>query len=65
MNSIWEQLIANKQKAVVGFASGAVIAYFAKHGLDLNTLTVGDALRMLGSGVFAYVSVFVKRNKPS
>ena len=63
MDALYQQLIQNKQKAVIGFVVGAIIAYFAKYGIDLNTLTVADALRMLGAGIITYISVFVKKNQ--
>lgn len=63
METIYRQIVENKQKAVVGFVVAAAVAYFAKHGIDIETLTVKEALEMVLWGVIGYVSVFFKRNK--
>lgn len=63
MDSIYQGLIANKQKAIVGFVVAGAVAYFAKHGIDIETLTVKQALELICYGVVGYVSVYLKRNK--
>jgi len=63
MEKIWNALVANKQKAIVGFAVASLAAYFAKHGIDIETLTVKEASELVLYGVLGYVGVYVKRNK--
>lgn len=63
MDWLYNQLIANKQKAVVGFIMAALTAFFVKHGIDITTLTVHDALQMLFYGALGFVGVYLKRNK--
>lgn len=63
MEKLYSFLIENKQKAIVGFVVAAATAYFAKHGLDLETLTVKQALEMVVYGVLGYTAVWFKKNK--
>lgn len=63
MDTLYKEVIANKQKAVVGFAVAAVVAYFSQHGFDLDTLTVREAVEALLWGVAGYVSVWFKKNQ--
>lgn len=63
MDNLYQAVVANKQKAIVGFLVAAVVAYFAKHGIDIETLTVKEALELAVYGLIGYVSVFLKRNK--
>lgn len=62
MEWLWNQVVAGKQKALVGFILTAVVAYASKHGLDLN-MTLAQALEALLWGILGYVGVYVKRNK--
>lgn len=63
VNTIYELLVVNKQKAVVGFVVGAVVTYAAKYGLDLNTLTVSEALELVVGGAVVAVGVYLKKNQ--
>lgn len=63
MDKLYSAIIENKQKAVVGFVVAGAVAYFAKHGIDIETLTVKEALEIVAYSIIGYVSVFVKRNK--
>lgn len=63
MDWLWNQFIANKQKAVVGFIITAVVAFFAKHGVDLDSITLKQALEALLWGILGFVGVYIKRNK--
>lgn len=60
---LYTLLVANKQKAIVGFVLTAVAAYFAKYGIDINTLTVKEALELLAYGILGYLGVYSTRNK--
>jgi hypothetical protein len=62
MDFLYNQLIANKQKAIAGFISAAIVAFLAKHGLVLPANGV-DVLQALGFGLVGLVSVYLKRNK--
>lgn len=63
MDWLYSQLIANKQKAVVGFIVTAAVAYFAKHGIDLGAITLKQALEAVLWGMLGFVGVYVKQNK--
>lgn len=63
MDKLYEQIIANKQKAIVGFVVLLIGSLFAKHGIDITQITVADAIQALAYGVIGYVSVYLKRNK--
>lgn len=63
MDALYQQLIANKQKAIVGFVLGFIATYVAKYGFDFETLTVKELLEQVLYGIVGYVSVYLKRNK--
>lgn len=63
MDKLYEQFIANKQKAIVAFILGVVGSYIAKYGFDIQTLTVGQLIERLIYGAIAYVGVYLKANK--
>lgn len=63
MDKLYTAIVANKQKAIVSFVVAAVTAYAAKHGFDIETVTVKEALELIFYGVIGYVGVYVKRNQ--
>lgn len=62
MDFLYNQLIANKQKAIVGFVLTAAGAFISQHGFTLDT-TIGEILESLVYGVLGYIGVYVKRNR--
>lgn len=60
---LYELLVIGKQKAVVAGVVGVVVVYAAKHGIDIETLTVKEAVEIVVSGVIVAVSVFLKKNQ--
>jgi hypothetical protein len=62
MDFLYTQLIAGKQKAIVGFIATAVAAYAAKHGLNLD-MTLKDALEACLWGLLGLFGVYIKRNR--
>lgn len=62
MNFLYEQFIANKQKAIVGFVVGFVATYIAQHGFNID-MSLGQVLENLLYGLIGYVSVYLKENK--
>jgi hypothetical protein len=63
MDKIYRAIVVNKQKAIVGFVIAGAVAYFAKFGIDIETLTVKEAIELIVYGVIGYVAVYTKRNK--
>jgi len=63
MDSIYQSIVVNKQKAIVGFVVAFIATYLAKFGFDLETLTVKELLEQVAYGLIGYVSVYVKRNQ--
>lgn len=62
MDAIYNQLIAGKQKAVVGYVVVAAVQYLSELGFKLPDNT-GDVLTALVVGLIGYVAVYLKRNK--
>lgn len=63
MDKLYQAIVVNKQKAIVGFIIAALVAYFSKHGIDIETLTVREFVEMLIYGLIGYGAVYTKRNK--
>lgn len=64
MDSLYNQLIAGKQKAVVGYVVVAAVQYLSSIGIKLPD-NAGDVLTALVVGVIGYLAVYFKRNKKS
>lgn len=64
MDSIYQAIVVNKQKALVAFVFGILATYFAKHGIDLDTITVKEFFEQIASGLIGYFAVYAKANKP-
>ena len=62
MDAIYNQLIAGKQKAVVGYLVVALVQYLTSMGIKLPENT-GDVLTALVVGLLGYVAVYLKSNK--
>ena len=62
MEAIYQQFIAGKQKAVVGYVVVALVQYLSSMGIKLPD-TAGDVLTALVVGILGYVAVYLKRNK--
>lgn len=62
MEFLYNQLIANKQKAIVGFVLTAATAFISQHGLTLDT-TIGELLQAGVYGILGYLGVYFKANK--
>lgn len=63
MDWLHQNLVAAKQKAVVSGVVGFVLWLCAKHGINLDSVTLHQALQALVAAVVAYISVFYKRNQ--
>ena len=63
MNRIYDLVIANKQKAIVGFVVAAAVSYAAQYGLNLETLTVKEALELVAYGAIGFLGVYIKKNQ--
>lgn len=63
MDWLWQNFVAGKQKAIVGFVVTAVAALLAKHGIDLDAVTLKQALEAVLWGLLGFLGVYVKRNK--
>lgn len=63
MDAIYQQVIANKQKAIVAFVFGFLATYVAQYGFDLETLTVRELVEQVIYGLIGYVGVYLKANK--
>lgn len=63
MDAIYQQIIAGKQKAVVGFILLFLGSFFAQHGIDITQMTVGQAIESLIYGLIGYAGVYIKRNQ--
>lgn len=64
MDALYNQLIAGKQKAVVGFIITALATFLAQHGLShLLDMTLKEAAEALVYGLFGYLGVYTKANK--
>lgn len=62
MDFLYQQLVANKQKAIAGWLAAALVAFVAKHGVTLPG-DAADVLSALVLGLIGLVSVYLKRNK--
>jgi hypothetical protein len=62
MDFLYQNLIAGRQKAIVGFVATALVAFLVKHGIVLPD-TATDVFQALLWGVLGLVSVYVKKNK--
>jgi uncharacterized membrane protein (DUF441 family) len=62
LSSVYELVVAGKEKAVAAFIVGAVAAFVAKHGLTLD-VTTQAALQSLVVGLVLHVAVYFTRNK--
>ena len=63
MDKIYQAIVVNKQKAIVGFVFGFVATYLAKYGFDIETLTVRELLEQVVYGLIGYIGVYLKENK--
>jgi len=63
MDKLYQAIVVNKQKAIVGFVVVSLAAYFSKYGIDIETLTVKEAIELIVYGVIGYFAVYTKRNK--
>jgi uncharacterized membrane protein (DUF441 family) len=62
MDFLYNQIIAGKQKAIVGYVVVALVNYLSQQGFALPANT-GDVLTALVVGLIGYVAVYLKRNK--
>lgn len=60
---LYELLIENKQKAIVGAIVAMAVSFFAQHGIDIEQMTVKEALETLLYGFVTWVAVYFKRNQ--
>jgi uncharacterized membrane protein (DUF441 family) len=62
MDFLYQQLIAGKQKAVVGWLITALVAFLASQGITLPD-NGSEVLTALLTGLLGYVGVYLTRNK--
>lgn len=62
MDWLYEQFVAGKQKALVGFIVTAVVAFLVKNGVQLPANSA-EVLQSMVWGLVGLVSVYMKRNK--
>lgn len=62
MDFIYQQFIAGKQKAIVGWLAVALVAFLVKHGVVLPA-DASDVFSALLWGLVGLVSVYLKRNQ--
>lgn len=62
MDALYNQLIAGKQKAVVGYVVVALVQYLSDNGVTVPD-HFGDVVTALLVGLIGYAAVYLKRNK--
>lgn len=62
MDTLYNQLIAGKQKAIVGYVVVALVQYLSDHGFVAPD-HFADVLTALLVGLLGYVAVYLKRNQ--
>ena len=62
MQTLYQLLIAGKQKAFIAAILTAVTVQLAQHGISID-MTLGDALQLSLSTALAYFGVYSTKNK--
>lgn len=62
ISQLYDLIVVNKQKALVAFLVAGVASYCAQYGINIETLTIKEGLEVVGYGLIAYVSVYLKAN---
>lgn len=59
VHSLISVVYDNKQKAVAGFVVASIGSYLLQYGIDIETLTVKEALELVAYGVAGYIGVYI------
>lgn len=62
MDFLYNQFVAGKQKAIAGWLAAALVAFLAKHGVQLPA-SAEEVLSALLLGLVGLVAVYLKRNR--
>lgn len=65
LKALYNFLVVGKEKAVVAFLVTAVGTYLAKHGWNVDNVTLTNVVSALVYGVVAHLAVYVTTNTPN